>query len=358
MEVRRIRILFIGESWLGSCARSMREALARRLDLTLDEVGEDLWFSKPRARWLRGINRLTTPARLNEFNREVLMRVREFRPDLVITYKGSMVRTELLRQIRALNVPTVNIYPDYSPHMYGEAHRDAVGEYDLVISTKPFHPKLWERLYGYSNRCVFVPQGYDPLLHLFEGSPEEPKFDLVMIATWREEYGRLVSELARELEGLSLRVAIGGNGWEAASANLPKHWIFPGGLHGRVYIEWLRRGRICIAPLTRNDRAGIDTHPGDEDTTRTYELAAASCFFLHRRTEYVRTLYDEMTEVPLFDDAAELASLIRRYLPNESARRQMANAAHYRAVPSYSTDNRASAIVEILQDSFPRALLR
>lgn len=85
--------------------------------------------------------------------------------------------------------------------------------------------------------------------------------------------------------------------------------------------------------------------PGDEDTTRTYELAAAGCFFRHRRTPYVQTVYDEQQEVPMWDDATELARLIRHFLPLEDARRDMAARAHARTVPEYSVTVRAAQVL-------------
>ena len=85
--------------------------------------------------------------------------------------------------------------------------------------------------------------------------------------------------------------------------------------------------------------------PGNEDSTRTYELADGTCFFLHRRTGYVQTVYDERREVPLWDDATELAALVRHYLPRDRERRMMAAAARARAVPDYSVPNRAAQVM-------------
>jgi len=92
-------------------------------------------------------------------------------------------------------------------------------------------------------------------------------------------------------------------------------------------------------------------HPGDEDSIRTYELAAAGCFFLHQRTDYVRTVYDERCEVPFWGDARELAALVRHYLPLEDVCRSMAAAAQARAVPGYSIDSRALDVVNHIQQS-------
>lgn len=244
---------------------------------------------------------------------------------------------------------TVNVYPDLSPHAHGRAHRIAVGAYDLVISTKQFHSAHWRATYGYRNPCEFVPQGYDPKLHLVTTPVAAQAWDVVLLATWRPEYGRLVRDLARELGDTRVRVAIGGNGWENRREDLPREWVLLGGVDGRRYVETLRMGRICLAPLTRDMVVDGERQPGDVDTTRTYELAAAHCFFVHRRTEFVTSLYDERLEVPMFDDAAELAAHIRWFLPREDARREMAAAAHRRAVPAYSLDARAGEIVSLLR---------
>ena len=343
-----IRILFVGESWLGSCARSLKEALARQPGVLLDEVNEDLWIPKARARVLRAAHRLLNPAYKMELMRQVMSRVDQFRPDTVLLYKGHSIGAERIQEIRARGVLTVNVYPDCSPHTHGSEHKAAVGSYDLVVSTKPFHPTLWKSVYGYANRCVFVPQGYDQLLHLQHEPAREAKFDVTLVATWRPEYGALMQRFG-EAPGIEkLNVAIAGNGWAAHRADYPKAWIFGGERQGRSYLEWLRQGKIAIAPVTREVVIGGRRQPGDEDSTRTYELAAANCFFIHRRTKYVQSLYNEATEVPMFDTPEELAEKVIYHLDRPELRERMLTAAHARAVPAYSLDAQAEKIVSIL----------
>lgn len=349
-----IRLLFVGESWLGSCARSLKEALARHPGVCLDEVNEDCFVPSPRARWLRAVHRLLRPAYAEELERQILYRVSAFRPDVVMTYKGFPISASLVHRLQSMGCATVNVYPDCSPHAHGDAHREAVGAYDLVISTKPFHPQLWQSVYGYQNRCVFVPQGYDPALHLAETPPGSARFDVALVATWRPEYGRLMKALAALLRGTGVSVGIGGSGWKARRMDFPSEWEFAGELQGRSYIEWLRQGRICIAPVTREIVIDGARQPGDEDTTRTYELAAACCFFIHRRTEYVRQLYDETTEVPVYDTAEDLAGKVTHYLTRDDERAQNALAAHRRAVPAYSIDARAEVIASIIRSRLGR----
>jgi len=343
-----VRILFVGESWLGSCARSLKEALARQSDVCLDEVNEDLLIPNPRARWLRGATRLLRRGFRNELYSQILRRVDAFGPDIVVIYKGSLIEADFVRRLQALGCRVANVYPDCSPHAHGANHQDAMSTYDLVISTKPFHPAQWRSTYRYENPCIFVGQGYDPLLHLASAPADVARFDVVLVATWRPEYGALMERLGGLLSDRHLSVGVYGHGWLAKKDSLPSQWTLGAGLQGRSYVEALRQGRICIAPLTRDVVVNGARQPGDEDTTRTYELAAARCFFIHRRTEFVRSLYDEATEVPMYDTPEELAEKILHFLPRPLERARMAAAAHHRAVPAYGLDCRARDITSAL----------
>lgn len=349
-----MRILFIGESWQGSCARSLKEALSRQPGIALDEVNEDLFMPKSRSRVLRAANRILKPLHRAELWRHLSDRLDSFSPDIVMSYKGTPIDSGWVHALQAYGVLTVNVYPDCSPHAHGTDHREAVGAYDLVISTKPFHSPLWSSVYDYSNRCVFVPQGYDPALHLVSQPIHDARLDVALVATWRPEYGALLQAFGKALGRHKVTVAVAGNGWAAHRADYPAHWVYGGGRHGRAYLEWLRQGRIAIAPLTREVVIEGQLQPGDEDSTRTYELAAAHCFFIHRRTQYVQKLYDEFNEVPMFDTPEELAEKVLFYLARPEVRQRMATAAHVRAVPAYSLDARAGEIVTILAEVLGR----
>lgn len=344
-------MLFVGEAWSGSSARSLREALAPLPGLSIDDVGEDLYLPKGRSLVVRGCNRLLRRWYQAELAAEIDRRLAVLQPDVLLVYKGNLVAAESVERAKARGVLTVNVFPDFSPHAHGRQLREAIGVYDLVVSAKPFHPEHWRDTYGYRNRCVFVPHGYDPAVHQWSESTEKPDLDVVMAASWRPQYERLMVELAAMIGESVASVSLAGNGWADRRRLFPAHWQFPGGLHGRSYGEFLRRGRIVVAPVHTEVVIDGARQPGDQDTTRTYELAAAGCFFLHRRTPYARTVYDEASEVPMWDDARELAALIRHYLPLEDKRRQMAAAAHRRAVPAYSIPSRALSVLEHVREA-------
>jgi glycosyltransferase involved in cell wall biosynthesis len=343
------RILFIGETWQGSSARSMREALALLPQVIMSDVGPDHFLPNHRNLALRIANRLLHGLQLKELERAILEAMSGFRADVVVVYKGNGIGADLLEEIRRSGIPLINMFPDYSPHTYGRGLQQAMGCYDLVISTKPFHPARWQSVYGYSNPCVFVPHGYDPAVHYWPDSSPSQSYDVALCSTWRPEYHRLMRAFAEALRDDRISIAIAGSGWQAHRDQLPRHWQYVGPRTGRAYGEFLRSARIAIAPINRDVVVRGVKQPGDEDTTRTYELAAAHCFFLHQRTDYVAAVYDEQEEVPLWGDATELANLVRRWLPDEEGRQMMAARAHSRAVPAYSIPQRAVSVLQHIE---------
>ncbi len=358
MLKNNIRILYIGESWLGSCARSVKESIIKQPEVILDEVNEDLFIPKPRSLILRLLTRIFFNSYQYELYKQILYRTETFKPDIILTYKGASISSNFIKTLQLKGHKVVTIYPDYSPHAYGKKHSAAIGTYDLVISTKPYHPILWKSVYGYINNCVFIPQGYDPALHFEKNYNDKKDFDIVLVATWRHEYGELMKSLARILENKRLTFAIGGNGWLNHRKDFPSNWTFTGELQGRSYVNFLRLGKICLAPLTRKVLINNVKQPGDEDTTRTYELAAANCFFIHRRTDYSTKLYNEITEVPMFDTPEELAEKILFYIDNPLQRKKMAQSAHNRAVQNYSLFNRSKDIIAELNELIDKKNLK
>lgn len=340
-----MNILFVGETWRGSSARSMREAIAALPGINVEEIGEDHYFPRVRSPLLRLASRVLNRWHRAELARDVVDNIATRCPDVLMVYKGPGVAANLVLNARSKSVFTVNLYPDMSPHAHGKQLATAIGAYDLVVSTKPFHPASWSSVYGYTNPCVCVPHGYDPVVHYWAVAPTNQSIDIALAATCRREYAQLITDLAAALGEFKVRVEVAGYGWEEMQRAWPDNWKCVGALRGVAYADFVRRAKIVIAPVSSSTVVNGFHQPGDEDTTRTYELAAAGCFFLHRRTPYARQVYDEETEVPMWGDAAELAALVRRYLPDDAARRAMAARAHARAVPAYSIPSRAEAVI-------------
>ena len=340
-----MRLLFVGESWLGSTARSQRDALSVLPDVDLQDIALESYFPRWRQPAMRGLLRLLGPGIRAELANEVLHQVQGFKPDALVVAKGYGLSRALIEDVSARGCLTVNLFPDVSPQMHGSALRESVGAYGLVISTKPFHPDLWAGQYGYQNKCVCVPHGYDPAVHLWGDAPDaDGPIDVLLVATWRPDYLKLMVDVARGLRGQGLTVEVRGHGWEPFAEQTKGLFAIGPAVTGRAYGELMRSAKLVIAPVAGPSQFRGMALPGDQDTTRTYELPAAGCFFLHRRTVFVQQMFDEEQEVPMWADADELVRLILRYLPDAPGRAAMARRAHLRAVPAYSLAARAAEI--------------
>ena len=350
---KKLNFLFVGESWLGSSARSLKEYLLVDPLVNLDEISEDHYKPIASTFIMRLANRLLNGIYVRNLNRDVKNKLMIIRPNVLLIYKGTLVNKTTIDFAKSIGVTTVNIFPDCSPHAHGSQLKEAMGAYDLIISTKPFHPKFWSSIYGYKNLCISIPHGFDGKLYSKIDFSIKKDFDVVMIASWRNEYEKLMIELAKIIGSESISVLIAGPGWEKSRDKLPMHWRLLGPVHGNAYIETIQRGRIIIAPVQTEMYVKGRKQPGDEDSKRSYELAAAKAFFVHRRTEYIQTVYSEDEEVPMWNDAAELAKIICKYLPLESDRARMASAANQRAMQNFCFSSRAVEIIDQISRILP-----
>lgn len=337
-----MRIVFLGESWRGSTARSQRDALSVLPGVDLQDIALESFFPKWRGQYLRGFLRVFEYGIRAELADEVLWQIQACKADVLVVAKGYGLTRVLIETVKSLGCLTVNLFPDLSPLTHGSALKDALGSYDLVISAKPFHPASWHSQYGYNNQCAFVPHGYDPEVHLWTDAPSENfPIDVLLVATCRPDYLKLLVDVAVALRGMGLKIEARGGGWATIAGQAAGLFVVGPPVTGRAYGELVRSAKIVIAPVAGPSQFKGMLLPGDQDTTRTYELAASGCFFLHRRTEYVHQVFDEKREVPMWDDVDELVRLILRYLPDAPERTAMAQRAHLRAVPVYSVSARA-----------------
>ena len=86
-----LRILFIGPNWYGSNARSCSEAL-RRLGCDVLDIDEDTFMPQVRMFTSRVARRLLSFRLVDEFNALMLSLAENFRPDIVVAFKGTYVQ--------------------------------------------------------------------------------------------------------------------------------------------------------------------------------------------------------------------------------------------------------------------------
>lgn len=345
-----MKLLYAGHFGSGLSGRSMKDAFGRMKRVDLEEFDLDNYVPVGRSFRTRLVYKFIREWQMADLRKMLIERARYVKPDAIITTKGSALDVPTIRTLQKEIAPVFNRWPDASPHAHGPMIREAVGEYDAVFSTKRHHPEMWTSGYGYTNPCYHVAHGYCADLHLYDEDPdpEQQDYDVVMIASGRALYYEVMKEFAGALGGRKIKVALGGSGWDKFPGGLPDGFENIGARFGRAYTDWLRRGKIVIAPVTTE--VVVDGKPtrGDEVTARTYQCPAARVFFIHTRTDEAQDMYDEDREVPMFSDGKELAEKVLHYLDHPEERTQLAAAAHARAVPAFSHDARAAEIHEHL----------
>lgn len=338
-----LRILFTGENWYGSNARSCAESL-RRLGHDVLDIDQQTFIPQVTMFTSRVVRRLLWFRLNEEFNRYVLSQAEAFQPDIFLAFKGGHLHPGSLKLLRRRGIPLYNYFPDTSAFAHGKRIPRSLPEYDCIFYTKPFwYSDTTKRIplkAGY-----FLPHGYDPLLHrpvdLNQRDIADFGCDVSFIATYTAYKAGILEQLIRLRPGLDLR--IWGNGWAALPDSSKLRACVKGtALVGEGYIRGIRSTRINLAIMS-GQVAGSSS--GDLTTSRTYIIPASGAFMLHQRNPEVLGLYDEGTEIACFESPEELADKIDYYLAHPGEREAIARAGYERCVPAYSYDNRMAELI-------------
>jgi spore maturation protein CgeB len=335
------RILFLGENWFGSCARACCFAL-RRIGHDVRDVDILETIPQARRRTLRGLVRMFKSEFVREYNDRILDLAVQFRPDMLIAFKGTHVTLDTLVSLRRAGVAVYNYYPDTSLTSHGIILSHSLPHYDCIFTTKHYHVGAEPSL-----KCmVFLPHGYDPEVHkpwdVSHRDAAQYGCDVAVIATHTLHKEHYISQLLHTAPSLDLK--IWGHGWrERSRSSILRSRIVGDAVCGSAYAI-----AICAAKINLGIMSGQvkGTSYADDTTTRTYEIPACGGFMLHQRSAHLAQVFEEDAEVACFETVTELADKIRYYLDHPAERAAIAAAGHQRAVPQYSYDRRMAALVD------------
>ena len=338
-----LRILFIGQNWYGSNARSSAEAL-RRLGHDVLDIDEQLFIPQVNMFTSRVVRRLLWFRLVEEFNNYILSMADTFQPDVLLAFKGNYIYAKTLRAQSRRGIALYNYFPDTSAFAHGKWLPKSLPEYDCVFYTKPFwYDDVTKRIK--LKRGFFLPHGYGPGLHrpveLDARDISDCGCDVSLIAFHTRHKEQVLNELISIRPNLDLR--IWGSGWaERCKSTELRRCIKGFPLLGETYVRAIQASRINLAIMSGQV---VGASSGDLTTSRTYTIPASGGFMLHERNSEVLDLYREDEEIVCFDSAEELANKIDYYLAHPAERESIARAGHARCVPAYSYDNRIAEIL-------------
>jgi spore maturation protein CgeB len=333
-----MKILYVGDDWLGSNARSLADGFRQAghdvvvIDTTSvtlpTRLSPSWWYSKAAGR--------RAPWPLADVHRHINAAARDFKPDVLFAFKGVHLDQEQL-----LNAPArahVHYSPDdvSNPDNTTPEYVEHEAAWDLVVTTKRHN--VSELTARGARRVKFVRSAYDPAWHRPCAKRGTRQYLVGFIGAERPDRAALVSRLGRE-HGRKLLVR--GPGWRRTPALQVSGAKVGGAVYGDQFATAVASITANLVLLNSDNR---DTH-----TCRTFEIPATGGLFVGERTDEHAELLADGTECLLFSDEDELRDILRRCAEHPEHAEQIAAAGHRRVTrESHRYVDRAREIVDEL----------
>ncbi|GGF12839.1 CgeB family protein [Williamsia phyllosphaerae] len=296
-----MKILFVGDDWVGSNARSLADGFRQAghdvvvIDsspITLPRRLSPSWtFAKATTR--------RAPWTTERLHTDIEQAAATFRPDMLFCYK-----TIHLDQPRLLSVPAA-LRVHYSaddmsnPYNTTPGYLEHESRWDAVVTTKRHN--VAEMTARGARHVTFVLSAYDPAWHHPCATRTPRRYLVGFIGARRPDRVDLLHTLAQK-HGRDMYLA--GPGWRRDTALVKSSAAVAGPSYGQDL-------SVAIAPVCAN-LVLLNSDNRDTHTCRTFEVPAAGGLFVGERTDEHNELLTEGTEALLFDSPAELDEILMR----------------------------------------------
>jgi len=338
-----VKILFLGEIGSGQTSL-MRMRAFERLGYAVRGVHTiEPWT---RASWLKRQvqRRLQRGSVVDEINRSVLERAREFRPNLVWAEKQEFLRAETIEELRKLDTRCVHFTPDPYFSVGWKRTRlmdEAMAAFDALVYCKSYERKQYDAL---GKPVVYMPLGYCDEVHRpLPSNDARWSCAVGFLGAWEPRRERLLHSVA----AARTDVKIWGAYWDFLRDGkwTPRRHIILRQLAGedsfRFHSDELLARAYQGGEVYQDDyaRALTGSKIGlgflrkvwpDQHTTRSFEIPACGSMLLADRTEEHQEFFAEGKEAEFFASTEELLDKVKFYCGNESARKRIAEGGHKR----------------------------
>lgn len=336
-------MLFVGEQWLGSNARSLAMAF-RKIGWLVACLDPQHFVPQADGIAQRALRRIQAPFHEAAFNQTMLKQGRAIKPAVVFVYKGTLVLPATLQSLRELQIPSAMYFPDYTLYAHGKNIVPCLPEYDQIFTAKSFGIAEMALLGARESHLVF--HAADPDVHRPLPTallPPQMQCDVAFIGAWSPHKEQVLAGLIERIPDLNLKVW--GAQWQQAKSPRLQATLTHRAVMGDFYAAAIQSSKICLGLLTEK-RFGASS--GDLTTARTFEIPGCRTFMLHERTDEVLTCFEEGQEIECFADAEELAEKVRFYLTHDAEREAIAEAGYQRIIHEHLYEHRAREITSWL----------
>ncbi len=295
--------------------------------------------------------RLSAGPGVDRLNADVLRVAERQRPDLFWADKMLWIRPSTLRKLRTMGIATVSYMIDnpFGPRRDPgwRLYMKDIPFYDLHVVQRD------KNIADYKQRgardVIKIQTAYEPTLNFpppAGWSDKDCDREVSFIGTPYDDRAETLTRLWRE-DGFAVTVSGNERQWRRALDADAFAGIFRHGeLYRDAYREGIWRSKINLSFLTHSNQ--------DEFVHKSFEIAGCGGFLLAERSEGHLQRFVEGEEAVFFTGYEELVAKIRRYLPDEAARRRIAAAGRARAErDGYYNDRQVGLVLERVAGMIP-----
>jgi len=263
----------------------------------------------------------------------VILRCREFQPDLVLALAQAPLSPQAIRRLRDLGVLTAMWFVEN--HRVMPYYTQVAGAYDhfFVIQPEPF----LSRLRDLGANPHYLPLAAEPEVHrplkLGPGETAEYGVDVAFLGEGYPNRQRFFARL------LDYDLKIWGTGWDPEGPLGPRIQRNGDRIETEEVVKIYNATRVNLNLHSAVDVEGVDPD-GDFVNPRTFEIAACGGFQLVDRRTLLAELFEPDREIAVFSDLAELRAKLDHYLAHPEERGRLAEAARQRVLAEHTYHHR------------------
>ncbi len=296
--------------------------------------------------------RLSMGAGVDRLNTELLRIATKERPEIFWADKMLWVKPATLEALRADGIVTVSYMID---NLFGarqdpgwRLYRKCIPCFDLHVVQREKNIADYKQ-HG-AKDVIKIQTAYEPTLNFpppAGWSDAECDREVSFIGTPYDDRAATLERLWRD-ERLAISVSGAARFWERSLGAAAFAAIFTvGELFRADYREAIWRSKINLSFLTHSN--------GDEFAHKSFEIAGSGGFLMAERSSGHSERFVEDEEAVFFTGYEELVAKIRRYLPDEAARRRIGRAGRARAErDGYHNDQQMRLVLERAAALLPR----
>lgn len=301
-------------------------------------------YESPHSMPRKVLFRLSAGPGVARLNADIVRTAEAERPEIFWADKMLLVRPTTLDKLRAMGIVTVSYMIDnpFGPRRDPgwRLYRKDIPFYDLHVVQRD------SNIGDYTQRgardVIKIQTAYEPTLNFpppTGWSDKECDREVSFIGTPYDDRAATLARLWRE-SGFNITVSGSPRQWKRALDAEACARIFKAGeLYRDAYREAIWRSKINLSFLTHSNQ--------DEFAHKSFEIAGCGGFLLAERSEGHLQRFVEGEEAVFFSGYEELVEKIRRYLPDEGARRRIAAAGRARAErDGYYNDRQIGLVLE------------